>query len=159
VKPFAGNPAGNSQHNKQLIMSTTKTKSSPNGATGATASQDPSTYRVNPEVEARIDAYIKENPRHWAYLQAMPRGRLERTVVLNEVRQVERQQRMREGIMKRINADPNLKQAYEILVKDVPEDQREEVMAQMARQKQRTVARSQDQGQTPTRKEAVGVGV
>ena len=39
----------------------------------------------------------------------MPRDRLERTVVLNEVRQIDRQQRMREGIMKRINADPKLK--------------------------------------------------
>jgi hypothetical protein len=78
----------------------------------------------------------------------MPRDRLERTVVLNEVRQIDRQQRMREGIMKRINDDPKLKSAYEILVKDVPEDQREEVMTQMARQKQRTVARSQEQHQT-----------
>jgi PleD family two-component response regulator len=78
----------------------------------------------------------------------MPRDRLERTVVLNEVRQLERQQRMREGMMERINANPDLKQAYEILVKDVPQDQREEVMSQMARQKQRTVARTQTQEQT-----------
>ncbi len=134
-------------------MSTTKTKPAPNGA--SSTSVEPTTYRTNPEVEAKIDAYIKENPKYWNYLQVMPRDRLERTVVLNEVRQVERQQRMREGIMKRINDDPKLKQAYEVLVKDVPEDQREEVMAQMARQKQRTVARSQEQRQTQG--QAVGV--
>ena len=136
-------------------MSTTKTKPAPNGAPGASAPQDTPTYRTNPEVEAKIDAYIKDNPKHWAYLQGMPRDRLERTVVLNEVRQLDRQQRMREGLMNRINADPKLKQAYEILVKDVPEDQREEVMTQMARQKQRTVARSQTQQQT----KGEGVGV
>jgi hypothetical protein len=135
----------------------TKTKSAPTGAPGANAPQTPPTYRVNPDVEAKIDAYIKDNPKHWAYVQGMPRDRLERTVVLNEVRQIERQERMREGTMNRINADPKLKQAYEILVKDVPEDQREEVMAQMARQKQRTVARSQTQQQTQTKKEAVTV--
>ena len=129
-------------------MSTTKTKPAPNGASGANAPQEPANYRINPEVEAKIDSYIKENPKYWNYLQAMPRDRLERTVVLNEVRQIDRQQRMREGIMKRINDDPKLKSAYEILVKDVPEDQREEVMTQMARQKQRTVARSQEQRQT-----------
>jgi thioester reductase-like protein len=128
-------------------MSTTKTKPAPNGAPGACA-QRTTNYRTNPEVEAKIDAWIKENPKYWNYLQAMPRDRLERTVVLNEVRQIERQQRMREGIMKRINDNPELKAAYEILVKDVPEDQREEVMTQMARQKQRTVARSQEQHQT-----------
>jgi hypothetical protein len=62
---------------------------------------------------------------------------------------------MREGMMERINANPDLKQAYEILVKDVPQDQREEVMSQMARQKQRTVARTQTQEQT--KGHAVGV--
>jgi hypothetical protein len=133
----------------------TKTKSAPNGASGANAPQEPPTYRVNPEVEAKIDTYIKENPKHWAYVQGMPRDRLERTVALNEVRQIERQQRMRDGLMQRINSNPKLKEAYETLVKDVPEEQREEVMAQMARQKQRTVARSQSQQQT--KGEAVGV--
>ena len=140
-------------------MSTTKTKPAPNGAASATAtpptSPDPSTYRINPEVEAKIDSYIKENPKHWSYLQSMPRDRLERTVVLNEVRQLERQQRMREGIMNRINANPELKQAYEVLVKNVPEEQREEVMSQIARQTQRAVSRSQSQQQT--RGQAVGV--
>src|SRR5580692_9891508 len=123
-------------------MSATKTKTPPNGAASST-SVDPTTYRTNPEVEAKIDAYIKENPKHWTYLQGMPRDRLERTVVLNEVRQLDRQQRMREGMMKRINENPKLKQAYETLVKDVPEEQREEVMSQIARQTQRAVSRSQ----------------
>jgi hypothetical protein len=74
---------------------------------------------------------------------------------LNEVRQLERQQRMREGIMNKINTNPELKQAYEILVKNVPEEQREEVMSQIARQAQRAVSRSQTQ--TQTRGQAVGV--
>ena len=136
-------------------MSTTKTKLAPNGAADATASNEPRTYRINPEVEAKIDNWINHNAKDWDYIQAMPRDRLERTVVLNEVRQLDRQQRIREGVMTRINADPKLKQAYETLVKDVPADQREEVMTQMARQKQRTVARSQTQQQT----QAEGVSV
>src|SRR5208337_3247109 len=110
-------------------------------------------YRINPEVEAKIDTHIKENPKHWTYVQGMPRERLERTVVLNEIRQLERQQRMREGVMNRINGNSELKQAYEVLVKNVPEEQREEVMSQIARQTQRAVSRSQ----TQTRGHAVGV--
>ena len=158
---FVGNDAGNiTQTTTKLIMSTTtKTRPAPNGAGSATAtspaSADPANYRINPEVEAKIDTHIKENPRHWAYLQSMPRDRLERTVVLNEVRQLERQERMRDGMMKKINANPELKQAYEILVKNVPEEQREEVMSQIARQTQRAVSRSQTQQQT--RGQAVGV--
>ena len=130
----------------------TKTKPAPNGAASTNAtpptSADQSNYRINPEVEAKIDTHIKENPKHWAYVQSMPRERLERTVVLNEIRQLERQQRMREGVMNRINGNPELKQAYEVLVKNVPEEQREEVMSQIARQTQRAVSRSQTQQQT-----------
>jgi len=148
-------PAIHKTTNKQNLIMSTKPKTPPAGAPGANAPTEPVNYRINPEVEAKIDAYIKENPKYCNYLQAMPRDRLERTVVLNEVRQLDRQQRMRDGVMKRINADPKLKQAYETLVKDVPEEQREEVMTQMARQKQRTVARSQTQHQTQG--ETVGV--
>ncbi len=131
----------------------TKPKSASSAASG-TASDQP-TYRQNPEVDARIDAYIKENPKYWSYVQSMPRERLERTLVLNEVREVDRQQRMREGMLKQINSSPALKAAYETLVKDLPEDQRETVMAQIARQARRAVARSQ--GQEPAHTRTVGV--
>src|ERR1039457_6140639 len=136
-------------------MSTTKMKPAPNGASGAGAPPQPVNYRINPEVEAKIDNWITEKPKDWQYIQTMPRDRLERTVVLNEVRQLERQQRMRDGMMERINANPDLKQAYDILVKNVPEEQREEVMSQIARQTQRVVSRSQTQQQT--KGQAVGV--
>ena len=82
-------------------------------------------------MDAKIDAYIKENPKYWAYVQAMPRERLERTVVLNEVRELDRQQRIREGVLKQINRNPELKRAYDLLVKDLPEDQKEGVIAQI----------------------------
>ena len=137
------------------MSTTTKTKPAPNGASGANAPQEPPTLRNIPEVDAKIDAYIQENPKYMGFLQSIPRDRLERMVVLNEVREIDRQQRMQNGVMRRINSDPKLKSAYETLVKDVPEEQREEVMAQMARQKQRTVSRSQAQHQS--RSEAVGV--
>jgi hypothetical protein len=78
----------------------------------------------------------------------MPRERLERTLVLNEVRELDRQKRMKEGILKQINKNPDLKQAYDTLVKDLPEEQRETMIAQLARQAKRAVARSQVQQQT-----------
>ena len=144
--------AGNSKPKTKLIMS--KVKTPPNApSNGGSLVADAPNFRSNPEVDAKIDSYIKENPKYWNFIQAMPRDRLERTVVLNEVRQLDRQQRMREGTMKRINASPELKQAYETLVKNVPQDQREEVMTQIARQTQRAVSRSQSQ----TKGEAVGV--
>jgi len=124
--------------------------SAPLGAGGNAAPADQPTFRSNPEVDAKIDAYIKDNPKYWAYIQAMPRDRIERTVVLNEVREIDRQQRMREGVMNQINRNPELKRAYDLLVKDLPEDQREGVITQIARQARRAVARSQGQSQTRT---------
>lgn len=133
-------------------MSTAKTKTPPNAPPNGASngSVDPATYRTNPEVEAKIDAYIKDNPKHWAYLQGMPRDRLERTVVLNEVRQLDRIQRIRDGLMKEINRNPELKQAYETLLKNVPENMRDLVMTQMASQAKRAIARSQRQAQERT---------
>jgi hypothetical protein len=135
-------------------MNKSKT-TAPTSASGNAAPPEPTTYRQNPEVDAKIDGYIKENPKYWAYIQGMPRERLERTLVLNEVRELDRQQRMKEGILKQIYKSPALKQAYETLVKDLPEAQRETVIAQLARQAKRAVARSQ--GQQTSTKETVGV--
>ncbi len=80
--------------------------SAPPSASGNAAPTDQPTFRINPEVDAKIDAHIKDNPKYWAYVQAMPRERLERTVVLNEVRELDRQQRIREGVLKQINRNP-----------------------------------------------------
>jgi hypothetical protein len=132
----------------------TRTKTPPNGAPGANVQTEPPTYRINPEVEAKIDAHIKNNPKYWDYLKAMPRERLERTVVLNEVREIDRQQRIREGVLKQINRSPELKQAYDLLVKNVPDDQKEDVIAQIGRTTRRAVARVQ--GQQQARGETVG---
>jgi hypothetical protein len=155
VKLFAGNHAGNINNQQNNLIMSTKPKTPPNGANGANASAEPPTYRINPEVEAKIDAHIKDNPKYWDYLKAMPRERLERTVVLNEVRELDRQQRIREGVLKQINRNPEMKQAYELLVKNVPDDQKEDVIAQIGRTTRRAVARVQ--GQQQARGEAVGV--
>jgi hypothetical protein len=156
MKHFAAANASAFQQNinKEQIIMNAKIKTTPTAPT-ASAPQEQPTLRNIPEVDAKIDTYIRENPKYFSFLQTIPRDRLERMVVLNEVRELDRQQRMQNGVMRRINSNPNLKTAYETLVKDVPEDQREEVMAQMARQKQRVVARSQSQHQT--KGETVGI--
>jgi hypothetical protein len=138
--------AAHQKPKKQIVMTKSK-PSAPPSAGGNAAPTDQPTFRNNPEVDAKIDAYIKDNPKYWAYVQAMPRERLERTVVLNEVRELDRQQRMREGVLKQVNRNPELKRAYDLLVKDLPEEQREGVIAQIARSTRRVVARTQGQQQ------------
>lgn len=127
----------------------TRTKTPPFGGNNgaSTANNGPREFRSNPEVDAKIDAYIKENPKDWAYIQAMPRERLERSLILEEVKKRDRQQRIRDGIMKEIERNPELKQAYETLLKNVPENLRESVMTQVATQAKRAISRSQHQAQ------------
>jgi hypothetical protein len=116
---------------------------------------DQPTYRNNKTVDSKIDAYIKENPKYWTYVQAMPRDRLERTVVLNEVRELDRQQRIREGVLNKINQNPELKRAYDRIVKDLPAEHHEAVIAQLGRQARRAAARVERQQQAP--KETISV--
>jgi NCAIR mutase (PurE)-related protein len=142
----------NTQTQYEIMSKPTKTP--PNGPPGATASTEPN-YRINPEVEAKIDDWIKQNSKSWKYIQAMPRDRLERTVALNEVRQLDRRQRLETGLMEAINNDPTRKQAYDILTKDMSQEQREDFILKVEREKWRT--QQQSQSQTQTRKEAVSV--
>lgn len=144
---------------KTLIVMSKPKSSAPDGASGNAAPQNQPNFRSNPEVDAKIDTYIQDNPKYWAYVQAMPRERLERSLVLNEVRELDRQHRIREGVLKQINRNPEMKRAYDLLVKDLPEDQKETVIAQIGRTARRAVARVQgqreEQRQAP--RQAVGV--
>jgi hypothetical protein len=137
------------------MNTTTKTKTPPNGA--GNTNTEPA-YRSNPEIEAKIDNWIAQHQKDWTYIKNLPRERLERSLVLNEVRQIERRQRVQEGVMKEINSDPARKQAYDLLMKDVPEEQREGMITKMEQQKWRAKrTQGQRQAQTQTQKEGVGV--
>ena len=136
----------------------TKTKTPPTGANGATASNE-SAYRINPEFEAKIDDWIKAHPKDWDYIAAMPIDRLRRTLVLNDVRRLEARERIDGEIMTEIRNDPTRRQAYDILTKDMPEEQREEFILKAEREKRRNKQQSQGQTQTQSRKETAGVAV
>jgi hypothetical protein len=112
------------------------------GAGTDTAAQvtDPQKFRENAEVNAKIDGYIQKNPKEWAYIQSMPRERLERSLVLQSVQKLERKEKMRVGILKKLDGNPELKEAYRNLVKNLPAEQQEKAMASLAMRTMRTVA-------------------
>lgn len=90
-------------------------------------------YRENDRINAQIDAYIKENPQHWDRIKAMPRERLERTVVWQQIRYNNRRQKLDNGLLRKVEDNPELKSAYENLLKHVPEGQRERARVSIAR--------------------------
>jgi NADH dehydrogenase/NADH:ubiquinone oxidoreductase subunit G len=143
--------------NKEVIMNTTKSRTpASNGAADADAANENRYRRTNPEAEAKINDWIKTNSRNWEYIQAMPRDRLERTVVLNEVRQLERRQYVDTGVLQNIKNNPEMKAAYDVLLKDVPEDQRDEAIVSMEREKWLN-KKIQSQTQSQTRREGVRI--
>lgn len=125
-------------------------KKSKEPANGARDSEGPQ-FRDNPEINAKIDDYIKQNPKHWTYIQSMPPERMARALVLHEVQRRDRTQNMRKGILRKLEQDPELKQAYQTLVKNLPEDQREQAMVNIAARTMRNI--------TPRKAREAGVKV
>ncbi len=109
-----------------------------NGGDASTAGTQPQ-FKENPQVNAKIDDYIKANPKHWEYIQSMTPDRMARALVLNEVQKQDRQEKMRAGVLKKLDQNPEMKKAFETVVKDLPEDQREKVMASLAMRAMRAI--------------------
>ena len=118
-----------------------------NGAS-AEAGGDSPKLRDNAEINAKIDAYIQSNPKEWNYIQGLPRERLERMLVLQNVNKIERRDRVRASVMKQLEANPELKEAYRKLVKNLPAEQQERAMMSIAARTLRTVAPRQQQQQS-----------
>ena len=117
-----------------------------NGATAEGAGEIPK-YRDNVEINAKIDSYIQANPKEWAYIQGLPRERLERMLVLQNVSKIERRARIRASVTKQLEANPELKEAYRKLVKNLPAEQQERAMMSIAARTLRTITPRQQQSQ------------
>ena len=120
----------------------------PKSKTTATtpASNAPVEY---PRTNEKIDAWIKNNPDRFKFFDEMPHERAVRKLALNEVEKYERMQKMNSGIMQKLNDDPEAKQAYEILLKRVPEADRERATASIARHVFQLGAPRNDRAKTP----------
>jgi hypothetical protein len=117
-----------------------------------TMGNDSQKFRENAEVNGKIDAYIQKNPKEWTYIQAMPRERLERSLVLQSVQKQERKEKMRAGILKKLDENPEMKEAYRTLVKNLPAEQQEKAIVSLAMRTNRTTA-------PPTQQQAQGARV
>lgn len=120
--------------NAEGAQAGTTTEPKPDGANEAQS------FRENAEVNAKIDGYIEKNPKEWSYIQSMPRNRLERSLVLQAVQKEERREKLRESVLKKLDENPEMKEAYRTLVKNLPEEQQEKAMVSIAMRTSKTVA-------------------
>ena len=96
-------------------------------------------FKENPQVNARIDEFIKNNPKQWDFIQSMPPERMARALVLNEVQKLDRREKMREGVLTKLDQNPEMKEHIQGLVKHLPENQREDAMVSIAARTMRAV--------------------
>jgi hypothetical protein len=122
-----------------MSLKRTEKNTNGNGAAADEPAGNSPKYRDNVEINAKIDAYIQANPKEWNYIQGLPRERLERMLVLQNVNKIERRERIRASVTKELNANPELKEAYRKLVKNLPAEQQEKAMATIAARTLRTI--------------------
>ncbi|MEO8353339.1 MAG: hypothetical protein ABI680_16545 [Chthoniobacteraceae bacterium] len=117
-----------------------KPKTETDGA--AQANQQPQ-FKENPQVNAKIDDYIKNNPKFWDYVQSMSPERMGRALVLGQIQKQDRTEKMQAGILRKLDENPEMKQSIQAMVKNMPEEQRERAMVSIARQTMRATAPKQ----------------
>ena len=117
-----------------------KPKSEPGDATQDAQQRQ---FKENPQVNAKIDEYIKSNPKFWDYVQSMTPERMSRALVLTEIQKEDRTQKMEKSILRKLDENPEMKQSIQNMVKNMPEEQREKAMISIARQTMRATAPKQ----------------
>ena len=90
------------------------------------------TYAENPEINQKIDEFIAKNPKLFEYYNSMPKDRLVRTAMLQQMNQQERKLRFENAVQRKLDQNPELKQAYQTIVKNLPEDQQPKAMVRAA---------------------------
>jgi hypothetical protein len=130
-----------------MSLKRTEKNTNGNGAAVSPPADNSPKYRDNAEINAKIDAYIQANPKEWTYIQGLPRERLERMLVLQHVNKIERRERVRASVLNQLEQNPELKEAYRKLVKNLPAEQQERAMLSIAARTLRTITpRQQSKG-------------
>ena len=86
--------------------------------------QEP-TIRTNPEIDAKIDEFIKENPKLLAYYQELPKEVLIRKLILGKMQRAGYANQRNQEIIAWVEENPEIKAKIEARVKNVPEANRQ----------------------------------
>ncbi|MGE9268093.1 MAG: hypothetical protein ACQKBY_08345 [Verrucomicrobiales bacterium] len=96
--------------------------------------------KENPEINAKIDACMAENPKLVERLESYSKERLVRMHVLNHI---DREESINRSIQNEWESNPEKKAALETLVAHLPKEKQEEAMISLARQTKVQESRAQ----------------
>lgn len=91
------------------------------------------TVRVNPEIDAKIDRFIKENPDLHAYYNGLSKEQLIRKLILGKMQRSENTQRRNQEIVAWVEEHPEIKAKVEDRIKNVPAENRQRAFINAAK--------------------------
>lgn len=106
------------------------------------------TLRRNPEVDAKIDEFIRTNPKIHEYYMGLTKEELVRKAILGKVQRSEYSNQRNQEIAAWVEEHPELKAKIEERIKNVPVERRQRAFVTIARTEavKETLKASQGQG-------------
>ena len=89
--------------------------------------------RVNPEIDAKLDRYIKENPDLYGYYNELSKEQLIRKLMLAKMRKSDYTHDRNEALTAWVNEHPEVKAKVDERIKNVPEANRPRAFLQAAK--------------------------
>lgn len=86
--------------------------------------QDEPSIRRNPEIDAKLDKFIAENPKLQEYYQALPKEDLIRKLMLGKMQRNEFTQTRNQELVNWVNEHPDIKAKVEDRIRNVPAQSR-----------------------------------
>ncbi len=95
--------------------------------------QQTPTLRRNPEIDAKLDRFIGENPKLREYYDALPKEELIRKLMLGKMQQREYAEGRNNEIRSWVEQHPEIKSKVEESIRNVPEANRERAFINAAK--------------------------
>ena len=91
------------------------------------------TVRVNPEINAKLDRFIRENPDLHGYYNGLSKEQLIRKLMLGKMQRSENTQRRNQEIVAWVEEHPEIKAKVEERIKNVPAENRQRAFVNAAK--------------------------
>lgn len=92
-----------------------------------------STVRVNPEIDAKLNRFIQENPDLHGYYNGLSKEQLIRKVMLGKMQKGEYSQRRNQEIAEWVEQHPEIKSKVEERIRNVPAENRQRAFINAAK--------------------------
>lgn len=92
-----------------------------------------STLRRNPEIDAKLDQFIRENPKLLASYQALSKDDLIRKLMLKKMNQHQFREGRNAEVLEWVEGNPDIKAKIEAQVRNVPEANRQRAFVNAAK--------------------------